>query len=149
MNAIKNLLDAEEKLKSSMQELEEILTNSNSQYLLKQENLQSQKNKLKLILKDLLFVDDNLKLAINFTYFGQKCGGQAKSIEKTKAVRENGKKGGRPSKRTILKLKKLKNPKAYEVYFDDNSVTKILGNLEDVEKRFPHSRYKYADSCFD
>lgn len=149
MNAIKNLLSAEEKLKTSMQELEEILANSKSEYLLQQENLKVQQEKLKTILKDLLFVDDNLKLAINFTYFGQKSGGQAKSIKKTQAVRENGKKGGRPSKKIILKVQKIKDTESYKIYFSDNSVAEILGTLEDVEKKYPHSRYKYATSCFD
>ncbi len=116
---------------------------------MQQENLQEQKSKLKTVLKDLLFVEDNLKLAINFTYFGQKCGGQAKSLKKTNAVRENGKKGGRPSKKIILKVQKAKNSKVYKIYFDDNSVKDVLGTLEDVEKNYPHSRYKYADSCFD
>lgn len=149
MNAIKNLLSAEEKLKVSMQELEEILANSKSEYLLEAKNLKIQQEKLKNILKDLLFVDDNLKLAINFTYFGQKSGGQAKSIKKTQAVRENGKKGGRPSKKVILKVQKEKNTNVYSIYFNDNSIVEFLGSLEDLEKKYPHSRYKYAPTCFD
>ena len=121
MNSIKNLSDAKEKLNSSMQELEKLLENSNIKFLSDEKNIAEQKTQIKEILKKLLFVEDKLKLAIDFTYFGQKCGGKSKSAEKAKAVRENGKKGGRPSKKSILEFEEIEKNKVYKIFFSDNS----------------------------
>ncbi len=147
MNAIKNLSEAKEKLSSTMQELEKILENSNANFLSNEKNVNEQKSQIKTILKDLLFVEDNLKLAIDFTYFGQKCGGKAKSAEKTKAVRENGKKGGRPSKKNILELKEIEKDKIYKIFFNDNSSHLIEGNLEEIKIHYPESRYKWTENA--
>lgn len=88
---------------------------------------------------------DEIEQVINFTYFGQKSGGQRKSMKKTEAVRENGKKGGRPSSKIVTKIEKSENNEIYTVTFNDKSTKTVSGKtLHAVREAFPPTRYKWS-----
>ncbi len=90
---------------------------------------------------------DKIQQAIDFTYFGQKSGGQRSTTRKTKAVRENGKKGGRPSSKIVTDILRNKNNDGWEVIFNDGSKKKITGeNIQAVRDAFPITRYQWEDT---
>ena len=70
---------------------------------LSQSSLQKNQKELLNCAENLRSVKNLIDQAINFTYFGQKTGGQRSTAKKIQAVRENGKKGGRPSHKSCAR----------------------------------------------
>ena len=114
-----------------------------------QVSMQTKKDCILDCIKKLQTADDKIEQSINFMYFGQKSGGQRSTARKTKAVQENGRKGGRPSKKIVQELEKSPDGKEMLVRFNDGSEIKISGSALDVRTRFPTSRYRWSDKAED
>ena len=112
---------------------------------LSQSSLQKNQEELLNCAENLRSVKNLIDQAINFTYFGQKTGGQRSTAKKIQAVRENGKKGGRPSKKILIKIEKNQSEETYSVWFNDGSIKVVPGkSLQDVRNAFPITRYKWS-----
>ena len=102
---------------------------------LSQSSLQKNQEELLNCAENLRSVKNLIDQAINFTYFGQKTGGQRSTAKKIQAVRENGKKGGRPSKKILIKIEKNQSEETYSVWFNDGSIKVVPGKtLQDVRR---------------
>lgn len=135
MNMLPKLSEANSQIEDVIQNLKSLSKSLNGEKL----------NTILMNIEKLQAIENEIDLSIKFTYFGQKCGGQAKNAKKTLAVRENGKKGGRPSKKSISMINTLCPESEYLVVFNDNSSKIIKGNLLKVRETFPISRYKWED----
>lgn len=112
---------------------------------LSQPSLQKNQEELLNCAENLRSVKNLIDQAINFTYFGQKTGGQRSTAKKIQAVRENGKKGGRPSKKILIKIEKNQSEETYSIWFNDGSIKVVPGKtLQDVRNAFPITRYKWS-----
>lgn len=106
------------------------------------ENLKENLLQIANAISDVAYKIDSVS---NMAYIGQKFGGQSKSAAKVSAVRENGKKGGRPSKKSIINIEEIKNDdgsSSCKIDFSDGSQKIINGDKNDAERIFPSSRYK-------
>ena len=118
MNMNPTLKQAEEKIEEIEKSLKALAER------LSQSSLQKNQEELLNCAENLRSVKNLIDQAINFTYYGQKTGGQRSTAKKIQAVRENGKKGGRPSKKILINYKKCggiqTNPTAFLLYFRTN-----------------------------
>lgn len=136
----------------TLQETQELLKNVSSQIKqiaesMTQVSLQTKKDQLLECVEKIYSANDKIEQSINFMYFGQKSGGQRSTARKRKAVQENGKKGGRPSKKILQSLEKPADGNEIIVKFSDATEIKISGSAYDVRTRFPLSRYRWSDSA--
>ena len=136
----------------TLQETQELLKNVSSQIKqiaesMTQVSMQTKKDQLLECVEKIYSANVKIEQSINFMYFGQKSGGQRSTARKRKAVQENGKKGGRPSKKILTSLEKSADGKEIIVKFSDGSEIKISGSAYDVRTRFPLSRYRWSDSA--
>ncbi len=136
----------------TLQETQELLKNVSSQIKqiaesMTQVSLQTKKDQLLECVEKIYSANDKIEQSINFMYFGQKSGGQRSTARKRKAVQENGKKGGRPSKKILQSLEKTADGNEIIVKFSDATEIKISGSAYDVRTRFPLSRYRWSDSA--
>lgn len=139
MNMNPTLKQAEEKIEEIEKSLKDIAES------LTQPSFQKKQEELLNCAENLRAVKNLIDQAINFTYFGQKTGGQRSTAKKIQAVRENGKKGGRPSKKILIKIEKNQSEASYSVWFNDGSVKSVPGTtLQDVRNAFPITRYKWS-----
>ena len=139
MNMTPTLRETRELIAKICSELKEISEGMNT--------ASQQKNKERIIacVDRLHDAGDKIDQSIAFMYFGQKSGGQRSTAKKKKAVRENGKKGGRPSKKIITDIQ---NGETGIFYVEFNDGTKKPGgnSLAEVRESFPPSRYKWAEN---
>ncbi len=115
-------------------------------------NSENTKETLLLIADTISDVAFKIDSVSNLAYIGQKFGGQSKSAAKVSAVRENGKKGGRPSKKKIINIEEIQNDNGTvncRIEFSDGSKKIIDGTKNDAEKIFPPSRYKRIEKNSD
>lgn len=136
----------------TLQETQELLKNVSSQIKqiaesMTQVSMQTKKDQLLECVEKIFTANDKIEQSINFMYFGQKSGGQRSTARKRKAVQENGKKGGRPSKKILQSLEKTADGNEIIVKFSDTTEIKISGSAYDVRTRFPLSRYRWSDSA--
>lgn len=136
----------------TLQEAQELLKNVSSQIKqiaesMTQVSMQTKKDQLLECVEKIFTANDKIEQSINFMYFGQKSGGQRSTARKRKAVQENGKKGGRPSKKILQSLEKTADGNEIIVKFSDATKIKISGSAYDVRTRFPLSRYRWSDSA--
>lgn len=136
----------------TLQETQELLKNVSSQIKqiaesMTQVSMQTKKDQLLECVEKIFTANDKIEQSINFMYFGQKSGGQRSTARKRKAVQENGKKGGRPSKKILQSLEKTADGNEIIVKFSDATEIKISGSAYDVRTRFPLSRYRWSDSA--
>lgn len=111
-----------------------------------QKNQQNHRECLEKCVDELQKINNKIEQVINFTYFGQKSGGMRKTKKKTLAVRENGKKGGRPSKKILVKIEKSETEDSYQIFFNDGSKkTEKAENLFEIREKYPISRYKWSE----
>ncbi|MCR5496167.1 MAG: hypothetical protein K6F15_11090 [Treponema sp.] len=141
MNMTPTLQESQKLLRDASAEIKEIAES------ITQVSMQAKKDRLLECLETIKNADDKIEQSINFMYFGQKSGGQRKTARKIKAVQENGKKGGRPSKKILQTLEKSLEGDDITVFFSDGSQTKISGSAFDVRTRFPLSRYRWSDEA--
>lgn len=136
----------------TLQETQELLKSVSSQIKqiaesMTQVSMQTKKDQLLECVEKIYSANDKIEQSINFMYFGQKSGGQRSTARKRKAVQENGKKGGRPSKKILQSLEKTADGNEIIVKFSDATEIKISGSAYDVRTRFPLSRYRWSDSA--
>lgn len=136
----------------TLQETQELLKSVSSQIKqiaesMTQVSMQTKKDQLLECVEKIYSANDKIEQSINFMYFGQKSGGQRSTARKRKAVQENGKKGGRPSKKILQSLEKSADGNEIIVKFSDATEIKISGSAYDVRTRFPLSRYRWSDSA--
>ena len=136
----------------TLQETQELLKSVSSQIKqiaesMTQVSMQTKKDQLLECVEKIYSANDKIEQSINFMYFGQKSGGQRSTARKRKAVQENGKKGGRPSKKILQSLEKTADGNEIIVKFSDATEIKISGSASDVRTRFPLSRYRWSDSA--
>ena len=140
MNMTGTLKESEQKLeelKKRLKSLSESFTG---------EKFSKQKEELLNLAEETQKIKDKIEQARNFTYFGQSSGGKRKSQKKSEAVRENGKKGGRPSKKSLVKIEKFENQDLYTIVFSDQSTKSVEAkSLLEVRALFPISRYKWSE----
>ena len=133
------LRETRESIEKICAELKEITEGMNS--------ASQQKNKDRILncIDRLHDAGDKINQSIEFMYFGQKSGGQRSTAKKKKAVQENGKKGGRPSKKIVTKIFSEENGIFY-VEFDDGTKRPGGNSLSEVRENFPPNRYKWTES---
>lgn len=141
MNMTPTLQETQELLKSVSSQIKQIAES------MTQVSLQTKKDQLLECVEKIYSANDKIEQSINFMYFGQKSGGQRSTARKRKAVQENGKKGGRPSKKILQSLEKTADGNEIIVKFSDATEIKISGSAYDVRTRFPLSRYRWSDSA--
>lgn len=141
MNMTPTLQDTQELLKTVSSQIKQIAES------MTQVSMQTKKDQLLECVEKIYSANDKIEQSINFMYFGQKSGGQRSTARKRKAVQENGKKGGRPSKKILQSLEKTADGNEIIVKFSDATEIKISGSAYDVRTRFPLSRYRWSDSA--
>ncbi len=141
MNMTPTLQETQELLKSVSSQIKQIAES------MTQVSMQTKKDQLLECVEKIYSANDKIEQSINFMYFGQKSGGQRSTARKRKAVQENGKKGGRPSKKILQSLEKTADGNEIIVKFSDATEIKISGSAYDVRTRFPLSRYRWSDSA--
>lgn len=141
MNMTPTLQETQELLKSVSSQIKQIAES------MTQVSMQTKKDQLLECVEKIYSANVKIEQSINFMYFGQKSGGQRSTARKRKAVQENGKKGGRPSKKILQSLKKSADGNEIIVKFSDATEIKISGSAYDVRTRFPLSRYRWSDSA--
>ena len=141
MNMTPTLQETQELLKSVSSQIKQIAES------MTQVSLQTKKDQLLECVEKIYSANDKIEQSINFMYFGQKSGGQRSTARKRKAVQENGKKGGRPSKKILQSLEKTADGNEIIVKFSDATEIKISGSAYDVRTRFPLTRYRWSDSA--
>ena len=141
MNMTPTLQETQELLKTVSSQIKQIAES------MTQVSMQTKKDQLLECVEKIYFANDKIEQSINFMYFGQKSGGQRSTARKRKAVQENGKKGGRPSKKILQSLEKTSDGNEIIVKFSDATEIKISGSAYDVRTRFPLSRYRWSDSA--
>lgn len=141
MNMTPTLQETQELLKSVSSQIKQIAES------MTQVSMQTKKDQLLECVEKIYSANDKIEQSINFMYFGQKSGGQRSTARKRKAVQENGKKGGRPSKKILQSLEKSADGNEIIVKFSDATEIKISGSAYDVRTRFPLSRYRWSDSA--
>ena len=110
-----------------------------------QVSMLAKKDRLLECAEELKSAETKIQQSIDFMYFGQKSGGQRSTMRKTRAVQENGKKGGRPSKKILIKIEKNQSEETYSIWFNDGSIKVVPGKtLQDVRNAFPITRYKWS-----
>lgn len=112
-----------------------------------QVSMSPKKDKLLECVDELKNAETKIQQSIDFMYFGQKSGGQRSTMRKTKAVQENGKKGGRPSKKIVVAVDLDESQGCCKVTFDDGSHKIVKGGFSEVAKAFPQSRYKWDENA--
>lgn len=141
MNMTPTLQETQELLKTVSSQIKQIAES------MTQVSMQTKKDQLLECVEKIYSANDKIEQSINFMYFGQKSGGQRSTARKRKAVQENGKKGGRPSKKILQSLEKTADGNEIIVKFSDATEIKISGSAYDVRTRFPLSRYRWSDSA--
>lgn len=141
MNMTPTLQETQELLKTVSSQIKQIAES------MTQVSMQTKKDQLLECVEKIYSANDKIEQSINFMYFGQKSGGQRSTAKKRKAVQENGKKGGRPSKKILQSLEKTADGNEIIVKFSDTTEIKISGSAYDVRTRFPLSRYRWSDSA--
>ena len=141
MNMTPTLQETQELLKSVSSQIKQIAES------MTQVSLQTKKDQLLECVEKIYSANDKIEQSINFMYFGQKSGGQRSTARKRKAVQENGKKGGPPSKKILQSLEKTADGNEIIVKFSDATEIKISGSAYDVRTRFPLTRYRWSDSA--
>lgn len=138
MNMTPQLKETQELISNVMNQLKDVSDAITQLYL------QKRKEEILSCIEDLKHANDMIEQAVQFTYFGQKSGGQRSTAKKTKAVRENGKKGGRPSNKIVMDISRNKDDSAWIVTFNDTTKRRIPGkNIQDVRDTLPPTRYKW------
>ena len=95
---------------------------------LSQSSLQKNQEELLNCAENLRSVKNLIDQAINFTYFGQKTGGQRST-----------------AKKILIKIEKNQSEETYSVWFNDGSIKVVPGKtLQDVRNAFPITRYKWS-----
>lgn len=140
MNMTPTLRETRELIERICSELKDISEGMNTASQLKN------KDRILSCVDQLHDAGDKIDQSIAFMYFGQKSGGQRSTAKKKKAVQENGKKGGRPSKKIITGIRSEENGIFY-VEFDDGTKKPGGNSLAEVRESFPPNRYKWAEEA--
>lgn len=112
-----------------------------------QVSMLAKKDRLLECAEELKSAETKIQQSIDFMYFGQKSGGQRSTMRKTRAVQENGKKGGRPSKKIVMAVTFEESKSSCRVTFDDGSHKNVKGGIQEAAKAFPQSRYKWDEKA--
>lgn len=138
MNMTPQLKETQELLENVMSRIKNVADSINQVYL------QGKKDELLDCAEELRHARDKIGQAIEFTYFGQKSGGQRSTAKKAKAVRENGKKGGRPSSKIVTDIICAEDKQSWTIVFNDMSKKKVKSpSIQAVRDAFPPARYKW------
>ena len=140
MNMTPTLKESRTSVESVCEELKKIADGMNSASQIKN------KENILACIDRLHEVCDKIDQSVAFMYFGQKSGGQRSTTKKTKAVQENGKKGGRPSKKILVNVT-ADDSGAYFAEFDDGSRKRAGSSMAEVREMFPPTRYRWSDSA--
>ncbi len=135
------LRETQQKLQQVSRTLKEIAES------LSQSSMRKKQEALFSCVDDIKSACDSIELSINFMYFGQKSGGQRSTAKKTRAVQENGKKGGRPSKKAVVDFAYAQNEEGIDVRLSDGTQKFIAGTVQNVREAFPPSRYKWEEGA--
>lgn len=140
MNMTPTLKESRSSVESVCEELKKVADGMNSVSQIKN------KESILACIDRLHEVCDKIDQSVAFMYFGQKSGGQRSTAKKTKAVQENGKKGGRPSKKILINVS-ADDSGSFYAEFDDGSRKKAGSSMAEVRETFPPSRYRWSDSA--